>query len=612
VIPRMNAIGRSTWVRVALLLTLILFLIDPSANIAASFSPREEITETVDRPPGARSTSAGPVGERPSRNPKLDSFLSDVAGAAKISTEEAVALAESHSLRISAGRVHVQIVTHAPGVKAAIQAVTGAGGEVTGVAYGDTLIQGWLPVEALETVAVQDDVYFIRRPIKAYPLENLHVGNSTTEGLAVINGPAWHAAGYTGTGVKVGIIDAGFVGYPGLLGTDLPASVSIKNFVDGEGDAQVDGTTEHGTACAEVIHDLAPDAEIYLVKIGTDLDLAEAVDWLITQHVDIISTSFGFYNAAPGDGTGSLADLVSQARAAGVLWITAAGNDRVTHWGGAYDNRDDDNFHEFADGEDVNCFTFALFGGDDCAPIFLGIINLFVRWSDWDNVDQDYDVHIVRWNGTDWETVASSTNVQDGSPGQTPTEWVTAIIFDFAPYGFRIERVNGDQPVNFEVFTPGLISFGFGLKETVHARSLANLADSPGAVTVAALDVTSPYPQEFYSSEGPTNGPGGIETGGIIKPDISGFANVSTQSYGPGLFNGTSAATPHVAGAAALVLSAHPGLSPDQIQAFLQGLAIDMGSPSIDTQFGYGRLQLGDPPNAPPLHHYFFPLMLKQ
>jgi subtilisin family serine protease len=221
-------------------------------------------------------------------------------------------------------------------------------------------------------------------------------------------------------------------------------------------------------------------------------------------------------------------------------------------------------------------------------------------------------VHIVRWNGTDWETVASSTNVQDGSPGQTPTEWITAVIFDAAPYGFRIERVNGDHAVNFEAFTPGLISFGFGLKETVHARSLANLADSPGAVTVAALDVTSPYPQEFYSSEGPTNGPGGIETGGIIKPDISGFANVSTQSYGAGMFNGTSAATPHVAGAAALVLSAHPGFSPDQIQTFLQDLAIDMGGPGTDTQFGYGRLYLGPPSNAPPLHQLFLPLMLKQ
>ncbi len=77
-------------------------------------------------------------------------------------------------------------------------------------------------------------------------------------------------------------------------------------------DAQLDGTTEHGTACAEVIHDIAPGAALYLAKVGTDLDLAEAVGWLIGQQVDIISTSLGLYNATPGDGTGYLADLVGQ------------------------------------------------------------------------------------------------------------------------------------------------------------------------------------------------------------------------------------------------------------------------------------------------------------
>jgi subtilisin family serine protease len=527
---------------------------------------------------------------RSARNPRLDSYLAALTAAAESSPGEALALAESGSLRLSGDRVHVQILTHAAELEDATQAVAEAGGEVTGVAFEDTLIQGWLPVNALEAVAAHEDVFFIRRPIQAFPAERLYQGNSTTEGLAVINGGAWHAAGYTGAGVKVGVIDLGFIGYSGLLGTDLPASVTVKNFVDGENDAQADGTTEHGTACAEVIHDIAPHAEVYLAKVATDLDLAEAADWLISQEVDIISTSLGIYNATPGDGTGYLADKVAQARAAGSLWVTAAGNDREAHWGGVYNNTDGDSFHEFADGEDVNCFSI---DGATCSTLFLGAVNLFVRWSDWGDVDQDYDVHLVRWDGAEWVTVASSTDVQNGGVGQTPTEWVaTDLIFDLAPYGFRIERVSGDRPVNFEVFTPGLIIFR--PLEFLHARSIANLADSSGAVTVAALDVTS-LTQEFYSSEGPTNGPGGAASDGFTKPDISGFANVSTQSYGPGVFNGTSAATPHVAGAAALVLSAHPDYGPNQLQSFLEGRAVDLGDAGIDTQFGYGRLHLGDP-----------------
>jgi hypothetical protein len=43
------------------------------------------------------------------------------------------------------------------------------------------------------------------------------------------------------------------------------------------------------------------------------------------------------------------------------------------------------------------------------------------------------------------------------------------------------------------------------------------------------------------------NGPGGTAIGALfVKPDVSAYANVSTESYGAGVFNGTSSATPHV------------------------------------------------------------------
>jgi len=221
----------------------------------------------------------------PPRNPKLDSYLANVAATAEESVGEALSAAESGSLRISGDRVHVQVVTHQAGWEGAVQAMTEAGGEVTGVGFGDTLIQGWLPVDALETVAAEEDVYFIRRPIRAFPLESLYVGNSTTEGLSVINAATWHAAGHTGSGVKIGVIDGGFIGYRGLLGSDLPASVTVRNFVDGEDDAQVDGTTEHGTACVEIIYDVAPNSEIYLAKVATDLDLAGGYHIYLTGHL---------------------------------------------------------------------------------------------------------------------------------------------------------------------------------------------------------------------------------------------------------------------------------------------------------------------------------------
>jgi len=124
-------------------------------------------------------------------------------------------------------------------------------------------------------------------------------------------------------------------------------------------------------------------------------------------------------------------------------------------------------------------------------------------------------------------------------------------------------------------------------------------SDTASAIGVAALDAVSPYPLEFYSSAGPTSGAGGSISGGSVKPDLSAYANVSTASYGARSsgysFNGTSAACPHVAGAAALVLGANSGWSGTQTRTYLQTNAIDMGASGKDNDYGYGRLKLGSP-----------------
>ena len=134
-----------------------------------------------------------------------------------------------------------------------------------------------------------------------------------------------------------------------------------------------------------------------------------------------------------------------------------------------------------------------------------------MRWDDWSAKNQNYDLSIVKWNGSAWQIIASSTNPQNGGAGQTPTEYVGVMSSgSAAPYGFVIKRVSSTRNVNFEIFAPKVAR----LDEIVTARSLANLADAPAAMTVAALDVNAPYPQESYSSEGPTNGPGGTASRG--------------------------------------------------------------------------------------------------
>ena len=509
-------------------------------------------------------------------------------------------------LRVVGERVQVRVISTAEQLRAAEKVVTGAGGEVTYVSELKPEMQAWIPVSELETVAADTAVSTISQPAYVVPLD-VNDTNATSEGLAALNASDWHNAGQRGAGVKIAIIDGGFLGYPSLLGGDLPANVTVKNFVDGESDGQVNGGSVHGTACAEIMHDIAPDAQFYLIKIATNLDLQEAVNYAISQGVDVISTSVGWYNLTPGDGTGQFADLTALARSNGIIWATAAGNDRDVHWGG-YFSPDGDADHNFNGTQEVNYFGP---GNGEAYEIPSGVLlRVYVRWDDWAAVDQDYDLLVVAWDGNSWQIVGSSTNQQNGGTGQRPTEDVIGVTAGSSrPYGFVIKRVNSSRNVNLEIFAPG----DKRLDEIVYERSLPNLADSPGAVTVGAIGAGFPYALQGYSAQGPTNGPGGSLNGGFVKPELAAYTGVSTESYGPGAFGGTSASAPHVAGAAALVKGAYPHYSPQQIQTLLQNRAVDMGAPGVDTSFGYGRVFLGSPPN--PLegldNHVYLPVGLK-
>ena len=527
--------------------------------------------------PAALDLAAPRDGGRPA-HPRLDDALAALA--AQPAGERAAETATAEGLRLESGRVQARLVV-APGQQeAARAAVAAAGGEVTG-ALGDAL-QVWLPPAALTVVADAPGVTYLGVPDYAQLAET----DAVSEGVARAQAAAWHAAGHRGQGARIAIIDGGFQGYTAKLGSELPATVVVKNFVDGQPDAEVDASTPHGTACAEIVHDMAPSAQLYLLKISTDVDLDQAVSYAISQGVDVISTSLTFLNVTPGDGTGRFATMVERARAAGILWATAAGNYRETHWAGAWSDGDNDNLHEYAPGVEVNVFGP---GNGSAYQIPAGVVlSPSLRWDDWTEVRQDFRLLLLRYNGTTFDVVSSANNPQTGLPGQRPTERLNYITTGGAAiYGIAIQRIGGARLVNFHLTTPNR-----ELDRRVTAGSLGDLADVAAALTVGAVGVNPPYTAESYSSEGPTNGPGGAPTGGQLKPDIAAFAGVSTASYGTRGFSGTSAATPHVAGAAALVSNRYPTFGPEAIRFHLEEMAVDQGPACADTRYGYGRLLL--------------------
>ena len=124
-------------------------------------------------------------------------------------------------------------------------------------------------------------------------------------------------------------------------------------------------------------------------------------------------------------------------------------------------------------------------------------------------------------------------------------------------------------------------------------------ADLPGYVTVGA-STPKDERKTHESSDGEGWGSNYGSTLHVLAPgvfiwttDIRGRAGYDRGDYTPS-FNGTSAATPHVAGTAALMLSVHPGLSASSVRQLLADTAKPLaGQDGWTRELGWGRLDAG-------------------
>ncbi len=193
----------------------------------------------------------------------------------------------------------------------------------------DNLIQHLAHPGAIQAISQLPTVRFLRLPLKPFPMI------LTSEGVAKTGAGAWQAVTpyRTAEKVKVCILDLGFKGYASLLGTELPSSVTARSF---RADNDIEADQIHGAACAEIVHDMAPDADLYLVNFGTEVEHHQAVDWIIDQGVKVISYSIGWTNAGDGKGTGPICDDVKKAYDAGIIWCNSAGNAAERSLGGDF------------------------------------------------------------------------------------------------------------------------------------------------------------------------------------------------------------------------------------------------------------------------------------
>ncbi len=496
--------------------------------------------------------------------PNVESSLMQVAEAYREGgASAAAAVAESVGVEIEDGRVEVTLEAH-PGKAAEAASAAARAGAVVGAQYRDAVVVR-VPVPALRGLAQSPAVAYVRQPYR--PVPDVVV----SEGVAEIGADVLHAEGNDGTGVRVGIIDAGFSGYATRLGTELPATVQVWP------ERAIEGSEVHGTAVAEIVYDVAPGAELYFAQIINDVELGRAVDWMIANGVDVINMSLGFFGSGPLDGTGPVNDIVDHAVTSGIFWANSAGNERQDHWSGDFVDADADGFLEYQSGAEVNRLQYV-----DSPRYIVGDL----WWDDdWSAAAQDYDLGLVYFNGTSWSAVKWGADPQNGEVGWRPVERVVYWASSPGWYAWVVARYDATRTdVDFDLFTtPRLDSTGF----RVPARSIVVPADnaSDGAMSVAALGRT--YEQEYYSSEGPTRD-------GRTVPEIAAPSAVLSSTYSP-YFAGTSASSPHLAGGAALLRQAYPGLTPAGVEALIEARAIDIYASGPDTQTGAGRLWVDGP-----------------
>jgi hypothetical protein len=406
-----------------------------------------------------------------------------------------------------------------------------------------------------------------RLPLAKIPLD-AGFGPTVSEAVQLTGAESLQLAGFIGQGVKVAVVDLGFMGLSNAIAAEeLPADLHrVKGNQEG---ANIESTTVHGTGVAEHVMDMAPGAVLYCILIEDEVDFENSADFIRDNGIKVANHSVAWVNGSYYDDTGPITSIVNRSRDMdGVVWSVAAGNAARRHWRGTWQD---------PEGNDLLNFS----GSDEAMQLTTSSTTayVFLNWNQYGDSVTDLDLYIRNKTGG---IIASSEGTQTGS--QDPAE---AVAFTYnsalAPYSVQVKRQSGPT----EGLDITLFSFYNDFEYAVGSSSLMEPADAHGAFSVGAIyqgdwnDMAPPI--ESYSSRGPT-------TDGRLKPDITATDGTSSWTYGASY--GTSFSAPTFAGATALMYQTDSLFSPVGAAQILDALAVDVGDPGSDNVFGAGKLRV--------------------
>ena len=495
------------------------------------------------------------------------------------------------------------------------------------------IVQAQAQPASLRALAALPDVRSVRLP--SYPF--LNAGSVTTEGDGILKADELRdLLGVDGSGITVGVISDGVAGLSESQGLgDLPAVDTATCDVAAESPTAAESGAE-GTAMLEIVHDIAPGAALMFGHFGfsyngTVMDFNAAVDCL-AANADIVVDDIGWFGVGPYDGT----SLVSQNTADALNgpgpirgYYTAVGNQAHDHYQAPYVNSglsiDETDVFEELDPEGIfgwDLHEFAAIAAPE-ETVHAGVVpapatgnrlmlesdavaSFVLLWDDeWGRATTDYDLFL---------RVGSALHVCSGesqeftlSEPETPyfpreeCAWENDTNVDMAVDVVIGNYLGEAAPVTFDLFVlcggcsalPNGNTFDF----TTPGSSVPNQSDAGGepasVVSLGAVRQSSPNAIESFSSRGLTEDgrlkPDAVAVDGVCITGAGGFGQQNCQSGGHRFF-GTSAASPHAAGIAALLLECQPSLSRVALRDALLDTAIDLGEGGPDPIYGNGRL----------------------
>jgi Bacterial Ig-like domain (group 1)/Subtilase family len=447
---------------------------------------------------------------------------------------------------------------------------------------------------------------------------------AATQGITITNpvnrsgGDVAHRAdqarrlyGYTGEGEKVCVLSNGVDSLAALQASgDLPPVTVVPNAA---------GSGDEGSAMLEIVHDLAPGAQLaYATAFTSIASFAANIKTLrntygctvLVDDVSYFAESPFQLGQAPGVVSNTNGGIVTQAVnevvASGALYFSSAGNsgNRNDGTSGVWEGdfvaggpvaapiSGIGQLHNFDPGVSNQLFDTVTQGSS-------GPVTLF--WADpLGGSSNDYDLFLLSSTGT--AVVNASTNVQNGTRDpyeQTsiaPATGQRIVVVQRPGAAGRYLHVNTNR---------GQLQFATAGQTGGHASALGGFgvaaanAHNPavvfsGSTVVETFSSDGPR-RHFFSPDGTPITPGNFSsTGGAVaqKPDLTAADGVSCQAPGFNPFFGTSAAAPHAAAIAALLRSADPSLTNAQMHTILTSApaAIDIEAPGTDRDSGAGVL----------------------